>query len=463
MAEVGMRVGQGFDVHRYSDDPERTLVLGGVRFEGERGLHGHSDADVVAHACIEALLAAAGLPDIGQFFSDTDPAWAGADSLDLLRRAAEAVREAGWDPVNVSCSAVLDSPRLAPHREVMQERLGAAAGAPVTVTGRRSEGVGALGRGEGWPPGRWLWWPGGPAIWIGPVPANRRSGSRRPRSGPKPPSRSRSPAGRPQGARSSGKDRGGLGGEQVEGRQAVRELLLAGRRRTRTVMLARGLDPAPIIEHIVELAREQRAAIREVSRSELDATARTESPQGVVALADPLPEVDLAELVESPSAGTTGSDGRPAGAPFLLALDGITDPGNFGAVLRTAECAGVTGVVLPRHRSARVTPTVAKAAAGAVEHLRFAVVPGIPSALRTLSRHDVWTVGLDAAGPRPLHELELSGEAVALVLGSEGRGLSRLVAQRCDVLASIPLRGVLGSLNVAAAAAVACFEIARHR
>ena len=229
------------------------------------------------------------------------------------------------------------------------------------------------------------------------------------------------------------------------------------------VMLARGLDPAPIIEHIVELAREQRTTVREVSRSELDATARTESPQGVVALADPLPEADLAELVEATPGGTTGRDGHPAGAPFLLALDGITDPGNFGAVLRTAECAGVTGVVLPRHRSARITPTVAKAAAGAVEHLRFAVVPGMPSALRTLSRHDVWTVGLDAAGTRPLHELELSGEAVALVLGSEGRGLSRLVAQRCDVLASIPLRGVLGSLNVAAAAAVACFEIARGR
>ena len=159
----------------------------------------------------------------------------------------------------------------------------------------------------------------------------------------------------------------------------------------------------------------------------------------------------------------TGRDGRPASAPFLLVLDGITDPGNFGAVLRTAECAGVNGVVLPRHRSARITPTVAKAAAGAVEHLRFAVVPGIPSALRTLSSHDVWTVGLDAAGPRPLHDLDLAGEAVALVLGSEGRGLSRLVAQRCDVLASIPLRGTLGSLNVAAAAAVACFEITRRR
>ena len=225
-------------------------------------------------------------------------------------------------------------------------------------------------------------------------------------------------------------------------------------------MIAKGLDPAPIVEHIVELAREQRAAIREVSRSELDATARTESPQGVVAVADPLPEVEVAELVEPRPEDATG---RPAGAPFLLALDGITDPGNFGAMLRTAECAGVTGVVLPRHRSTRITPTVAKAAAGAVEHLRFAVVPGIPSALRTLSSHDVWTVGLDAAGPRPLHDLDLAGEAVALVLGSEGRGLSRLVAQRCDVLASIPLRGTLGSLNVAAAAAVACFEIARRR
>ena len=227
-------------------------------------------------------------------------------------------------------------------------------------------------------------------------------------------------------------------------------------------MLARGMDPAPIVEHIVELAREQRAAIREVSRSELDATARTEAPQGVVALADPLPEATLADLVAAPSAGDGGQDARPSGAPFLLVLDGITDPGNFGAILRTAECAGVTGVVLPRHRSARITPTVTKAAAGAVEHLRFAVVPGIPSALRTLSSHHVWTVGLDAAGPRPLHELELAGEAVALVLGSEGKGLSRLVAQRCDVVASIPLQGTLGSLNVAAAAAVACFEIARR-
>ena len=267
----------------------------------------------------------------------------------------------------------------------------------------------------------------------------------------------------------------------------MRELLLAGRRQTRTVMLARGLDSAPIVDHIVELAREQRAAVREVSRSELESVARSESPQGVVALADPLPEVELAQLVATAPSRGQDAEGRFGGphhpnragdstvtsqtsrggggraAPFLLVIDGITDPGNFGAVLRTAECAGVTGVVLRSHRSARITPTVAKAAAGSVEHLRFAVVPGIPSALRILSGHDVWTVGLDAAGPRQMHDLELAGEAVALVLGSEGRGLSRLVAQRCDVLASIPLHGTLGSLNVAAAAAVACFEIARRR
>ena len=149
VAEAAMRVGQGFDVHPYSDDPQRTLVLGGVRFDDERGLDGHSDADVVAHACIDAMLAAAGLGDIGQMFSDSDPAWAGADSVDLLRRAAGAVRDAGWEPVNLSCTAVLDAPKLAPHRHLMQQRLSAAAGAPVTVTGRSSEGVGAMGRGEG--------------------------------------------------------------------------------------------------------------------------------------------------------------------------------------------------------------------------------------------------------------------------------------------------------------------------
>lgn len=146
---VPFRVGQSFDVHARSDDPERVLVLGGVTFPGEPGLTGHSDADVVAHACIDALLGAAGLGDIGQMFPDTDPTLEGADSIELLRRAAAAVREAGWRPGNIDCSVVLDRPKIAPVKEQMESMLTDAAGAPVTVSGRRSEGVGALGRGEG--------------------------------------------------------------------------------------------------------------------------------------------------------------------------------------------------------------------------------------------------------------------------------------------------------------------------
>ncbi len=144
-----IRVGMGFDVHRFSADPNRALVLGGVTFEGARGLEGHSDADAVAHACADALLGAAGLGDLGQHFPDTDPAWAGADSIALLAEATRRVRHAGWSPGNVDVSLVADAPRVAPHREEMQAHLTAAVAAPVTVTGRRSEGLGAIGRAEG--------------------------------------------------------------------------------------------------------------------------------------------------------------------------------------------------------------------------------------------------------------------------------------------------------------------------
>jgi 2-C-methyl-D-erythritol 2,4-cyclodiphosphate synthase len=146
---VTVRVGQGFDVHRFSDDPERGLVLGGVVFDGSRGLVGHSDADVVAHAAADALLGAAGLGDIGQHFSDTDARWAGANSLVILQEVAAMVRAAGWAVGNVDCSVVCEEPKLAPRRTQMQDRLTAAAGAPVSVKGRRAEGLGALGRREG--------------------------------------------------------------------------------------------------------------------------------------------------------------------------------------------------------------------------------------------------------------------------------------------------------------------------
>ena len=144
-----LRVGQGFDLHPFSSDPHRPLVLGGVTLTEERGLAGHSDGDVVAHAVAEALLGAAGLGDLGQHFPDTDPAWEGADSLALLGQVVELVADQGWQPANADCSVVLEAPRLAPHRPLMDERLSAVVRAPVSVKARRPEGLGALGRGEG--------------------------------------------------------------------------------------------------------------------------------------------------------------------------------------------------------------------------------------------------------------------------------------------------------------------------
>jgi len=146
-----VRVGQGFDVHRFADTPEpgRVLVLGGVAFPGQPTLVGHSDADVIAHAAADALLGAAGLGDIGQLYPDTDPVWKGADSLRILADVASKVTALGWSIGNVDCSVVCESPRIAPVRDEMVRNLSAAAGAPVTVKGRRAEGLGAIGRKEG--------------------------------------------------------------------------------------------------------------------------------------------------------------------------------------------------------------------------------------------------------------------------------------------------------------------------
>ena len=148
---VDIRVGQGFDIHRFADTPieGRVLILGGVAFPGERVLVGHSDADVIAHAAADALLGAASLGDIGQHYPDTDPAWKGADSLAILRDVASKITAAGWRIGNVDCSVVCEEPRIAPVRDQMVALLSAAAGAPISVKGRRAEGLGSLGRGEG--------------------------------------------------------------------------------------------------------------------------------------------------------------------------------------------------------------------------------------------------------------------------------------------------------------------------
>jgi 2-C-methyl-D-erythritol 2,4-cyclodiphosphate synthase len=147
---VKIRVGQGFDVHRFAaDGDDRALVLGGVTFAGERGLVGHSDADAVAHAISDALLGAAGLGDLGMHFPDTDAKWKGVASTEILTRVVEMVRAAGWTIGNVDCNIVTESPKIAPRREEMQEKMTAIVGAPVSIKGRRAEQMGALGRREG--------------------------------------------------------------------------------------------------------------------------------------------------------------------------------------------------------------------------------------------------------------------------------------------------------------------------
>jgi 23S rRNA (guanosine2251-2'-O)-methyltransferase len=269
-----------------------------------------------------------------------------------------------------------------------------------------------------------------------PGPGGARGGQGGPEAGPA--KRRRSPA-------------RGLGGDQIEGRQAVRELLLAGTHKVREVVIADDLERADIIDDISELARELKVPLKVVGRRRLEAMAATYSHQGVLARAAALQERTLEELVAMAD-------------PFLLVLDGITDPQNLGALLRTAECAGVTGVVLPRHRAVHISPAVTKAAAGAVEHLPMALVGGIPNALRQLSEAGVVTVGLDAGGQRAISDLPVAATGpIALVMGAEGRGLSQLVRHRVDTLVAIPLHGELNSLNVAAAGAIACFEVVRRR
>lgn len=231
----------------------------------------------------------------------------------------------------------------------------------------------------------------------------------------------------------------------------MRELLLAGKRQVNEVLMIDDLADADVLSDIEDLSHEFGASLRRISRRHMSSEALTESHQGVIARAAPLAEADFEAMKAAKNA-------------FILVLDGITDPGNLGAILRTAECAGVTGVVLGRHRSVHISPTVTKAAAGAVEHVPMALVGGIPTAIAQLNEAGVLTVGLDGGGDRSIFDLpQLSEGPTALVLGAEGPGLSRLVRQRVGVMASIPLAGELNSLNVATATAVACFEVVRVR
>lgn len=242
----------------------------------------------------------------------------------------------------------------------------------------------------------------------------------------------------------------------------MHELLAAGSREVYEVVVAAGQDGSAGLEAVIALARAAGVPLRSVSPRDLRAIARTEAPQGVIARAAPIEPVDIDSLVaenreRDPARAADG------GTPFIVVVAGVTDPHNLGAILRSAVGAGATGAVLARHRATHLTPAAVKSAAGAVEHLPIALVPGIAQALTTLKARGVWTVGLDAGGECSLDELEIAAEPLAIVVGAEGKGLAPLVKRRCDFRCRIPLHGPVESLNVSVAAAIALFAIASRR
>lgn len=240
----------------------------------------------------------------------------------------------------------------------------------------------------------------------------------------------------------------------VGGLHPVHELLRAGVP-VRRVLVAEGRQPSATLDAIVAAARAAGVPVEEVARQRVDALVPGLVHQGVVAEADPPPDLSVADLVER---------ARAAGqAPLLVALDGVTDPHNLGSIARTADAVGAHGLVLPGRRSAAVTPTVEKAAAGALAHLPVATVTNLVRAIEELKGRGVWSLGLDADAPTALADHPLVAEPVVLVVGAEGSGLSRLTRDRCDALVTLPMRGHVGSLNASVAAGVALYTLRAAR
>lgn len=240
--------------------------------------------------------------------------------------------------------------------------------------------------------------------------------------------------------------------QALVGRHAVLEALRAGRPVSRILVARTAHGPGPLRD-ILDTARQRGIPVQPVDARRLDDLAHGVSHQGVAALTAAQPLVDLDDLLDV--ARARGE------APLLIVLDGVEDPHNLGAVIRTAEAAGAHGVVVPRRRAAGLTPAVARAAAGATAYLAVAGVGNIAQALERLKAAGVWVVGADPGAAEPYDDGSLAPPA-ALVIGAEGRGLHRLVRERCDRLVRIPLRGHVQSLNVSVAAALLVYEAAKH-
>jgi 23S rRNA (guanosine2251-2'-O)-methyltransferase len=251
--------------------------------------------------------------------------------------------------------------------------------------------------------------------------------------------------------------RGPRSGADVDARvtpgvHPVRELLRS-EAAVHEVLLAPSRHGSDELDDVRELAAERGVIVRETSREELDRVGEGVVHQGVAALSAPFAYAGLDALLA-----------RAAGEPVLIvALDGVTDPHNLGSIARTAEAVGAHGLIVPARRAVGVTPSAEKSAAGALAHLPVARVPNLARAIGALAQSGLWSIGLDADAGTEISECELLSEPLVLVAGAEGRGLSRLVAERCDALVSLRMRGRVGSLNVSVAVGIALYEVCRAR
>ena len=238
----------------------------------------------------------------------------------------------------------------------------------------------------------------------------------------------------------------------VEGRNAVIEALRAGRALDK-IYIAKG-ETDRTLGHIAARARDAGIVVVEADRRKLDAMSATKAHQGVVAVAAVREYCSVEDIL-----ALAQQRGEP---PFVILCDEISDPHNLGAILRSAECAGAHGVIIPKRCSAGLTGIVSKTSAGAVEHIPVARVANLPSAIRDLKERGLWIYGTAASAPASLWETDLTGPC-CIIVGSEGEGMGRLVTEQCDFLVSIPMRGKLDSLNASAAAAVLMYEVVRQR
>lgn len=238
----------------------------------------------------------------------------------------------------------------------------------------------------------------------------------------------------------------------IEGRNAVIEALRAGTSIDK-IYLQKG-ETDRTLGHIASTAREKGIVVVDADKRKLDFMSRTHAHQGVIALASVREYVSVADILN-----TAREKGE---APLIVVCDEISDPHNLGAIIRTAECAGAHGVIIPKRRSAGLTSVVGKTSAGAVSYVPVARVPNIAALLKELQKEGVWVFGTAAEGTTTLYDADLKGPA-AIVIGSEGDGMTRLVREGCDFLVSIPMKGRISSLNASAAAAILLYEAVRQR